>query len=355
MRVHQVLVGAGPGDAVTQIATQIRRAVGSVVGAEIFAVHRDPATEDVAHINELPPPRSSRDVIIYHLSIGEPLLADMLVHRPERLVIHYHNITPPGFFAERDPAFAAKLLSGRDEMRVLAARADAVVADSAFNAGEIQPFSSVPVVVMPPPLPFDRFARMEPHGPTDHHLRTAVARPIVLVLGQLLPHKRPDIALGTAYVLAAHVGVDAQFVLAGAPRDAAFAAQLHQHQRRLGLPNVWIAGRLAEDELAAVLRNAAVLLVPSAHEGFCVPIAEAFHLGLPVVASAAGAIPETLGDGGMLLPQSAGPELFAEAVGRIVTDEALHRHMSDRARSNAARFGPGSLRILVDVLTELAS
>ncbi|MGY6500681.1 MAG: glycosyltransferase family 4 protein [Acidimicrobiales bacterium] len=353
MRLQQVLVGAGPGDAVTQIARTIRDVLGPVVGAEIYAVYRDHGVSDIHHVNDMPA-GTADDVVLYHLSIGEESLTDMLMHRPERLLLHYHNITPPEFFVDTDPVFAAKLRTGRAEMRMLTSRADAVIADSAFNASEIRPHTLHPVRVMAPPLRFDRFTHIEPHPPTVHHMTTVVQSPVVLVLGQVLPHKRPEVATGAAFVLRAHLGVDAQIVIAGAPRDPIYAAQLAAFADRLGVDNVWMAGRLPESELAAVFRRADVLMVPSAHEGFCVPIAEAFHLGVPVVARAAGAIPETLGDGGMLLPESAGPELFAEAIARVVSDSGLHADMSARSSASSERFGPHTMAALVELVTEMA-
>ena len=354
MKLRQVLVGAAPGDAVTQIAQSIRHTVGPVLGAEIYAVHRDPGVPDVWPIEHLPAPRSDDDLLLYHLSIGHPHLVDLVEHRPERLVVHYHNITPASHFDDLDPQFAALLRVGRNEMRRLAERAVAVVADSQFNAIEVTPHTSGPVVVVPPPVRFDRFSRVEPHAPTLHHFETAVEHPTVLVLGQVLPHKRPEVAVAAAYLLRAHMGIDVHFVLAGAHRSPAFADQIANYIARLGLDNVWLSGALPEDELVAVLRHTDVLLVPSVHEGFCVPIVEAFHLGIPVIARAAGAVPETLGDGGLLLPELAGPELFAEAIARVVTDQTLLGSLRERSQASAARFGPESIAPLVSLLSELA-
>lgn len=354
MRLRQVLVGAAPGDAVTQIAQSIRSTVGPALGGEIYAVHRDPGVPDVRPIEDLPPPGSADDLMLYHLSIGHPHLADLMQHRPERLVVHYHNITPARLFDEIDPGFAALLRCGRTEMARLAGRSVAVVADSQFNAIEIGPHTPGPVVVVPPPIRFDRFTRTEPHPPTLNHFEAAVDHPTVLVLGQVLPHKRPEVAVAAAYLLRAHLGVDAHLVIAGPQRNHTYAEQVARYIEHLGLDNVWLAGALPEDQLAAVLRHTSILLQPSVHEGFCVPIVEAFHLGIPVIARSAGAIPETVGDGGVLLPELAGPSLFAEAIARVLTDDDLRQELGHRSSANAARFGPESIGPLVELLTELA-
>jgi glycosyltransferase involved in cell wall biosynthesis len=353
MQLRQVLVGAAPGDAVTQIARSIRDRVGPALGAEIYALHRDLGVPDVASVEDLPAPTGPDDILLYHLSIGHPTLTRMLMRRPERLALHYHNITPPEHFDAIDPEFATFLRAGRTEMRMLAPRAVAVFADSTYNALEIQPHTARRVVVVPPPLEFGRLATAEPHPATLHHFEHAVVHPVVLVLGQVLPHKRPDVAVSAAFLLRAHLGVDVQVVIAGTQRNHWYGTRLAEFVERMGLGNVWVTGHLPDDELAAILRNTDVLMVPSLHEGFCVPIVEANHLGIPVVAREAGAIPETLGEGGVLLPADAGPELFAEATARVLGDESLRAYLQQRSAANRDRFGPHTLAPLVSELTEV--
>jgi glycosyltransferase involved in cell wall biosynthesis len=63
-------------------------------------------------------------------------------------------------------------------------------------------------------------------------------------------------------------------------------------------------GHLGEDDLAAALRQAQVLVVPSTYEGFGIAYVEGMAYGLPAVGTTAGAAPETIQDGvnGFLIP-----------------------------------------------------
>jgi glycosyltransferase involved in cell wall biosynthesis len=70
----------------------------------------------------------------------------------------------------------------------------------------------------------------------------------------------------------------------------------------------------------------------SEHEGFCVPLLEAMAFNVPVVARACAAIPETVGDGGLLLPAWAGSELIGEAMVRVIDDPALRSDLIARGR-----------------------
>ena len=61
---------------------------------------------------------------------------------------------------------------------------------------------------------------------------------------------------------------------------------------------------MSNEELVAYYEVADLFLCASEHEGFCVPLIEAFHMGLPVVARAATAVPATLDGGGVLYEDS---------------------------------------------------
>src|SRR5207248_3376126 len=89
---------------------------------------------------------------------------------------------------------------------------------------------------------------------------------------------------------------------------------------------VEFTGSVSDGELAAHYRAADVFVCVSEHEGFCVPLLEAMHHRLPIVAYAAAAVPETLGDGGLLL-NSKDPYTVAAAVQRVVSDADLRAQL----------------------------
>ena len=70
----------------------------------------------------------------------------------------------------------------------------------------------------------------------------------------------------------------------------------------------------------------------SEHEGFCVPLVEAMYFGIPIAAFRSSAIPDTLGKGGLLLPEK-NPEIAAAAVNRLLTDEALRLELRKGQRA----------------------
>jgi glycosyltransferase involved in cell wall biosynthesis len=85
------------------------------------------------------------------------------------------------------------------------------------------------------------------------------------------------------------------------------------------------------------LREATVLAYPSLYEGFGLPPLEAMGVGVPVVATRVGALPEVLGEAADLVPPS-DVDALAEALGRVLADEAHRAAMVARGRLRAGRY-----------------
>jgi glycosyltransferase involved in cell wall biosynthesis len=120
----------------------------------------------------------------------------------------------------------------------------------------------------------------------------------------------------------------------GRPIVPAYTRALVRFARELGVRDaVAFAGPLSDTDLVAALSQSDALVMASQHEGFGVPVLEAMSIGLPVVANRAGALPEIVGDGGLLV-DATDPYALAGAVARVATDADLR---SDLARAAARR------------------
>jgi glycosyltransferase involved in cell wall biosynthesis len=107
----------------------------------------------------------------------------------------------------------------------------------------------------------------------------------------------------------------------------------------LAVPDVHFSGHVSLAALMAYYRRADCYLCLSEHEGFCVPLVECLHLGIPVVAYGAAGVPGTLGDGGILLDSKA-PQRVAETVARVLTDPALAQGLRAAGKQRLERFAP---------------
>lgn len=122
-------------------------------------------------------------------------------------------------------------------------------------------------------------------------------------------------------------------------QDTPFAPDPRRLAREQGLPPeaVRFLGAVADAEKPALYRGALAFLFPSRYEGFGLPPLEALACGTPVVASAASAIPEVVGDAGALLPPD-DAEGMGAALARLATDPDHRADLSQRAADRAAMF-----------------
>jgi glycosyltransferase involved in cell wall biosynthesis len=75
----------------------------------------------------------------------------------------------------------------------------------------------------------------------------------------------------------------------------------------------------------------------SEHEGFCVPLVEAMHFGVPTVAYASTAVPETVGDATLLVADK-DPLTVAVAVGRVLTDDVVRKALIEAGHRRVEHF-----------------
>jgi glycosyltransferase involved in cell wall biosynthesis len=341
MRIDQVVVGASPGDAITSAALNIRSLLRQVCPSEIYSHHIDRAMH-----NEVRPLSTydwnrgnpKTDIIIFHSSIGDKKIEDFLTNRRERLVLIYHNISPPEVFDDLDPLFANLLRRGRSFLEPLRDRVTLALADSQFNANELLELGYRDVRVSPLLIDTDAMRNTESDWSLANHLRQMVDGPIILTVGQILPHKRPDLALQAFHILTTYLQHDANLVMVGPQRIPHYSLAIADLKDELNLHRAWITGAISQAELVAFYRAADVFLTVSEHEGFCVPLIEAMHMRVPIVARSHAAIPETLSDAGILLPSDAGAELVAEAIYKVINDDELQSLLRLRGEARAAKF-----------------
>jgi glycosyltransferase involved in cell wall biosynthesis len=112
---------------------------------------------------------------------------------------------------------------------------------------------------------------------------------------------------------------------------------------------VRVLGFVPRTDLAPLYAGAAVFCWPSLREGFGFPVLEAMAAGTPVVAGAAGAIPEVAGDGALLVDPT-DVDAIADALSKILDDASLADELVRAGRRQAARY---SWRQAADGLTDL--
>ncbi|OLT21854.1 group 1 glycosyl transferase [Ornithinimicrobium sp. CNJ-824] len=197
------------------------------------------------------------------------------------------------------------------------------------EAGEIcrrKGFPGVPDVI---PLGVD----VERFSPADRRPPVADAPVQVGYVGRLAPHKGVDVLLDA---VAAHPELELTVVGAGPQEE-----ELRQRPDEPGLSErVRFAGAATQEELPGLLQGMDVLAVPSLTtpgwvEQFGRVVVEAMAAGVPVVASDSGALPDVVGEAGLLVPEG-DPAALGEALLRVGREpglwERLHQAGLERAQ-----------------------
>ena len=332
MKIHQLLSGAGPHDAITNEALGFRAQFGRWGwGGRDFAVHLAPGLNGAVRPMKRFKPRPE-DVLLLHHSAGTPRLGELLA-LPNRKLLLYHNVTPPWWLWEHAPVQAVQCAVGREQLGELVRSVDVAAADSAFNAQELEAAGATHAEVIPLLIDLSRLGPAPPGNTSDRR----PGPPTILFVGRLSPHKRQDEVIRTFALYRRHRAPEAQLKLVGDPISSAYLKYLHAIANTLAPGAVTIETGLSNAELGERYRTADAFLCMSAHEGFCIPLVEALQFGVPIIARPAGAVPDTVGDAAVLVDD---PDLavVAELLHLVVSDADLRGELQRRGRERVKAF-----------------
>jgi glycosyltransferase involved in cell wall biosynthesis len=218
-------------------------------------------------------------------------------------------------------------------VRAHAHRADRVLTPSRFTAGEIQQRLGVSA---------DRIA-VCPHGAPDWPARPAAPRGgYILFVGTLEPRKNIGGLLDAYEMLlrsaqdGREVPVVPELVLAGKATEAA-RPWLDRIGRAPLAGRVRATGYIDPAARYDLYEGACLLVLPSFEEGFGLPALEAMTVGVPVVASNRGALPEVVGDAGLLVEPDQ-PAALADAMARLIHDEDMAVRCASAGLARARNF-----------------
>jgi glycosyltransferase involved in cell wall biosynthesis len=168
----------------------------------------------------------------------------------------------------------------------------------------------------------------------------------------MAPNKAIEDVIKIFYAYRRHIRPDARLILAGPRFLPLYDAALDRLVARLGLGDaVLFTGRIPLAQLVACYQAADLFLCASRHEGFCAPLAEAMHFGLPILARAEAAVPETLGGSGVTFDRLAYPAI-AELVDLLICDERLRTQIVEGQRGRLAGLAPNHAASLLRTALE---
>ena len=158
----------------------------------------------------------------------------------------------------------------------------------------------------------------------------------ILFVGTLEPRKNLPMLLRSFHQARSRLPAGYKMILAGG-RGWLYEPILRTIEE-LGLESeVILPGFVPDEELALWYNCADVFVYPSLYEGFGLPALEAMACGCPVMAARSSSLPEVVGDAGLLLSPDQ-PEVWAEELVRVCSDEALRTKLRSLGIARAERF-----------------
>jgi glycosyltransferase involved in cell wall biosynthesis len=325
--VHQVLATLGYGDAIGHEVLGIQRVLRSAgYESDIFVEAADHRLEALTRdYRELIDASHRDNLLLHHFSIGSK--ASRIAYAlPDRMALIYHNITPPEYFAGVHRILARECYQGRREIHAYADRCDLALGDSEFNRQDLESLGFTRTAVLPVVPDFSHLDE-----PADRF----VARRFdddwtnIVFVGRVIANKKIEDLVRFFHAYQTLVNRRSRLLIVGVFSlfERYFAAVTNLVDD-LKLTNVHFVGHVSNAELVAYYELADLFLCASEHEGFCVPLVEAFYKQVPVLAYAATAVPATM-DGEGVLFDTKDPLQVAALMDAILSDAALQDQIVD--------------------------
>jgi glycosyltransferase involved in cell wall biosynthesis len=283
-------------------------------------------------------------------------LLPKLAGQGPRILFDYHGVTPPQFW--HGPR---ESLREGQQLRGLVWFADEAVVHSEYMRRELCEATGYPIErVQVQPLWFDSTRLRDANEPPTLRQRFGLhEEKLLLFVGRLAANKRVAVLIEAV----AKLKTEAPAIHAIVVGDAGdiYRSELERCQElaaKLGVTErIHFLGHVSDDELADAYRGADLFVMPSVHEGCCVPVLEAMAAGLPVIAARAAALPETIAGAGLTFTPDDAEDLARQLRRALTPDQrpdAIRRIavVSPRYGEKVLGGAERSLRLIAEVLAE---
>lgn len=320
-RIHQLLTFYSYGDAIGNEALEIRdflRTQG--YESEIFSYLYHPKyAGQIIDYREYERFSNEKNILIFHFSIGSPV-TEKFLQTPDKKLIIYHNITPHHFFIDYHRVLTQDCYQGRVELKSMVGKVDLALGDSGYNEQELKDAGFSDTGVLPLVM---NFAKLEkPVAPVLKEI-FADGKTNILFVGRLIPSKMVEDVIKSFHLYQKHFNGNSRLFIVGEYRGLErYLCALQDLALKLGPKNVHFTGHIPDEELVSYFKLSHLYLHMSEHEGFCAPLPESFYLNIPVIAFNAGAVKETMNNGGLLVNRKDFLGIAA-LIDRVLTDGKL--------------------------------
>ena len=352
MRVIQLIDALDFGDGVSNVVMQLKDLLDDLgIDNQIYSKWFDDRVAGFRKdIDKCRPGKD--DLVLYHYS-GKSSILEQAAGYSCRRLIYFHNMTPPKFFRVSNPEIYRNCVEGLEQLKENIQRFDGFWAVSPFNASDLISYGADPAEtdVFPPYFDFERLE----NAPYDKKLLRLLQseEPYILFVGRVSPNKRFEDILDAFENYYRYHDKNVKLYLVGnREQSSVYTDELYAQVGRMAAKDkVVFTGKVTEEELYAYYRGASAFLCMSEHEGFCMPLLEAQHFGIPTIGYAACAVPDTMGESGVLLYKK-DPALTACLLDSVLHDEELRISIVEKQRENLEQYRRAAVRARLEILLQ---
>lgn len=277
---------------------------------------------------------SAGDILIYHFGVSSPV-TDFFIKAPGRKVIIYHNITPEHFYRGVNDKIYHILKKGRRELAGIAGKTDLAMADSEYNREELVTLGFRNTVTVPLLIDFGLYS-IAADASIMRRYKDGYAN--IVFVGRISPNKKQEDVIRAFSFYKKYINSKSRaFIIGQNQQVPEYNSILQKLIGVLGVEDVHLTGGVSQSELNAYYSIADLFLCMSEHEGFCIPLIESMHFGVPVLAYESTAVTGTLERSGILFSKKDYAQI-AEMMDIIVRDHALKEKIVRRQKERLRRF-----------------
>jgi glycosyltransferase involved in cell wall biosynthesis len=333
MEIHQILPTFSPGDAIGNEAIEINNTLRKwSYESQIYAENIHPKMNAKKYF-EYDKVSSKNNVLIFHFSIGSDV-SHYVRNLPDKKIIRFHGITPEKYFYGINDYTHHLLIRGREELNLYPELTDLALANSRYNQLELSNLGFKRTEILPLLLDLDIYDK----SPSEKVLSKYDDNYVnILFVGRITPHKNQHILLKIFYYYKFINPRSRLFLIGNFEGCENYLDQLQESIRKLKLKDVYIPGKVPLNDLISYYKLADIFLCMSESEGFCVPLIESMYFKIPVLAYNSTAIPDTLGNSGILINKLKSDEI-AEMIDLVVNDEAFRNKIIQKQNERLKYF-----------------
>ncbi|MDW7733412.1 MAG: glycosyltransferase family 4 protein [Methanolobus sp.] len=335
MEIHQVVQALSYGDAVSNNAIALRGILREMgYRSDIYARWYDPrVSKYIRPLNKYK--GNAANIIFYHFPLAGGEVTEFVKSLPDKKVLIYHNITPPEFFYKFEKTSALKCAEGLQEIKGLAGHFDMALGVSEFNRQALIDYGFENTDILPIFLDLDKFDLADEKKPESVKKNGDVN---FLFVGRLAPNKCDEDIIKSFFCYNRFINENSKLYLVGSKQIRTYTSHLELLVKSLGLDDsVIFTGSVKDAELKCYYKHADIFLCMSEHEGFCVPLLEAMHFQIPIVAYRSTGIPHTLGSSGLIVNEKDYIRI-AELINIVLQDKQLKEKIQAKQEKRLKEF-----------------